>query len=387
MINVAEKTIRVQIMNGVRRAILSFPCRERQMEDAMKRICENGECPQQPLVEIIFPKELSMLENRYVNLDELNYLAKRMDSFSSDELMKFYSAVEYEQYEDMENLINLTFNLHGYTLIRDVSSMEAVGKAMLDDLRGGIWENEFSSEDYISFAKDLLSLDTVTLTKYGILYKNENEVERLYDGTVFPNYAYAEDWQLNLAMEYHGRTEYLFLPDEEAAIDKALARLGAGYSEDCKVSVEKSNVPDADWNECLERVRKQEGLFELNELMQAVDPGRIDMKKLTAVIQYAGADCSAQIINLAAHLDEFEYLPDAEDAFDVGREMFEREVGSFLSETMKKHFNFEAFGEEMIKTQKGSFSEIGGYVYLAGNKTLDEILCPEEEIKLGGVFC
>ncbi len=370
--------ITVQLMNGVRCTVLTLPCKESEMETALKRIRANGECPPQPMVTAVLPTDLSMLGNRHVNLDELNYLAKRMESFCPEELMKFYSAAAYEQYADMENLINLTFNLHCYTLIRDVSSMEEVGKAMLYDLRGGIRENEFTSEDYVSFAKELLSAETVTLTKYGILYKNGIEAEKLYyDGNVFPNYAHTADWQWNLAVEYHGRTEYLFLPDEEAAIDKALARLGAIYPEDCNVRLETSNVSDFGWNRCLERIRKEEGLFELNELMQAVDPRWIDMRKFTAVIQYAEAHHSVELMRIAENLDEFEYLPDAEDEFDVGRELYLNEFGR-ISETLRDFFAFEAYGHAMMKKLGGEIIDGGGYVYLTGEKTLEEILHPEE---------
>jgi len=372
--------ITVQLRNGVRTAILKLPCRESEMEDTLKRIRTNGERPPQPLVTAVFPKDISMLENRNINLDELNYLAKRMSSFSPDELKKFYSALAYEQYTDMEDMINLAFNLHCYTLIRDVSSMEEVGKTMLYDLRGGMCENEFTSDDYMAIARELFSSDNVTLTKYGILYKNGVGEKRLYyDGNVFPKYAYTADWQWNLAVEYHGRTEYLFLPDEEAAIDKALARLGAGYPEDCNVSLEKSNISHYGWNLCLERIRKEEGLFELNELMQAVDPGRIDMGKFTAVIQYAEADHSAQIINLAVHLDEFGFIQSADDEWEIGRELFVSEFGIEINAALRGFFDFEAFGKAMMEKLGGEFIDGGGYVYLTGEKQLEEIMHPEEE--------
>lgn len=67
------------------------------MEVALKSIRENDSSPPEPLIAKIVPSELDILEGRYINLDELNYLAKRMESFSDDELINLgvYAAICY----------------------------------------------------------------------------------------------------------------------------------------------------------------------------------------------------------------------------------------------------------------------------------------------------
>lgn len=377
--------ITIQIKRENRNAVLRLPCRESEMEAALKRIRENDSGTPEPLIAKIVPSDLAILEGRYVNLDELNYLAKRMESFSDEELLKFYSAAVYEQYADMEDLINLTFNLHCYTLIRDVSSMEKVGRTWMFDLGDGVLSGDVGLEEMILAAKELLSSENLIPTAYGLLYKNQERMERIYDGRVFPHYAYLADWQWDIALEYHGRTEYLFLPDEEQAIRKAVARLGAAYPEDCQVHVEISNVSDWGWNQCLEEVRKKEGLFELNELMQAVNPKEIDIEKLSAVIRFAEADSALEMIRLTEHLDAFEFIRDADDEWDIGRVMLEKELGSRVSETLADYFDFAAFGEAVAQKYDGEFIDGVGYVYLAEGRKLDEILHPEEDIGMGGM--
>ena len=66
-----------------------------------------------------------------VNLDELNYLAKRMDSFFGDEETQFFEAIKLEHFTDMKDLINLTFNLDKYTLIKDVSDINRSEKRLI----------------------------------------------------------------------------------------------------------------------------------------------------------------------------------------------------------------------------------------------------------------
>ena len=41
------------------------------------------------VTEVVFPEELAFLEDRFANLDEVNYLAKRMDSFSGMKNISF----------------------------------------------------------------------------------------------------------------------------------------------------------------------------------------------------------------------------------------------------------------------------------------------------------
>ena len=66
--------------------------------------------------DIHFPEELSCLNGEYVNLDEMNYLAKRIDSFTEAEMEQFGVAVEKTDAKCLKDLINLTFNLNKFTI-------------------------------------------------------------------------------------------------------------------------------------------------------------------------------------------------------------------------------------------------------------------------------
>ena len=87
--------------------------------------------------EILTPAELQELSKKHLNLDELNYLAKRMDSFSTMEMEQFYAAMAQQGLEDLKSLINLTFNLDKFTLIQDISSAFAKCVDMKDAYTNG----------------------------------------------------------------------------------------------------------------------------------------------------------------------------------------------------------------------------------------------------------
>ena len=61
---------------------IHFPCSESTLRSALMEIHATDDNPPELFVtDVIFPEELDHLKDRFVNLDELNYLAKRMESF------------------------------------------------------------------------------------------------------------------------------------------------------------------------------------------------------------------------------------------------------------------------------------------------------------------
>ena len=74
--------IKLKIKYGNSQTDLRFPCTEKEMNAALERIHAEDVTPLELYVsEVIFPEELGCLQDRFVNLDEVNFLGKRMDSF------------------------------------------------------------------------------------------------------------------------------------------------------------------------------------------------------------------------------------------------------------------------------------------------------------------
>lgn len=121
--------IKLKIKYGNSQTDLRFPCTEKEMSAALERIHAEDVTPLELYVsEVIFPEELGCLHDRFVNLDEVNYLGKRMDSFFGDEEYQFYEAMKLEGFDTLPDLINLSFNLSRYPLIQDISDMGKIGR-------------------------------------------------------------------------------------------------------------------------------------------------------------------------------------------------------------------------------------------------------------------
>ena len=101
--------IKLKIKYGNSQTALRFPCTEKEMNAALERIHAEDVTPLELYVsEVVFPEELGCLQDRFVNLDEVNYLGKRMDSFFGDEEYQFYEAMKLEGFDTLPDLINLS---------------------------------------------------------------------------------------------------------------------------------------------------------------------------------------------------------------------------------------------------------------------------------------
>ena len=145
---------------------------------------------------------LKILEGTNTNVDELNYLAKRLYSFSPNELTAFQGAIAHEGFRTIKDLINLTFCVSDYVVISDFSDLEKAGTNIYFAQHGGIAsEDDLRNTDRAALAMDTLNSGRGTITPYGVVFHFGGEMEQLYNGRFFPNYDYTCDSVLTLGAE------------------------------------------------------------------------------------------------------------------------------------------------------------------------------------------
>ena len=74
---------------------------------------------------------LKRLEMRTVNLDELDYLARRQASFDVGEAAQFQTMAHKLELFERKDLINLSFCCQQATVINNFSDLEAIGRDRL----------------------------------------------------------------------------------------------------------------------------------------------------------------------------------------------------------------------------------------------------------------
>lgn len=379
--------ITVTVRWGDNYADIEFPCSDSELQVKLEQLH-----PAAPHSDSIFilsvqePTALSVLEDQFLDLDELNYLAKRMDSFDMNELFQFYAAAQYEGFHDPKDLINLTFNLPCYTVVQNLSSMEAIGKTHYLTIQGAMSREEQQRTDFAAIGRELIRSGKGRATEFGLLFRNEEILfEEVYDGTVFPDYDYSGESLVTASAQYNGKNEYLYLPCDILTITKAMYRLGAGSVSDLNFTLEDISTNSPAWFDRLKQILTDEGIYEANRVVESINSADMNLDKLTALIAYAGRTDATSIAAIAERMEDFVFIPGAADESNVSRYFIERNSEYTLHPDLEDFFDHRRFGEHLAAEYDGRFID-GGFVCMNDNCTLEEILRPidEEAITLGG---
>jgi len=155
-----------------------------EIGDAVKADCKVEEIDS-------FYTVLKRVEMLTVNVEELNYLAKRLESFDTGEAAQFQAMAHKLELFELKDLINLTFCCQQATVITDFSDLAAIGRDHYMNLHGGSASvDELNALDDKGIARQLIESGSGTVTPYGVVYDNGMKLEQVYDGRFFPCYYY-----------------------------------------------------------------------------------------------------------------------------------------------------------------------------------------------------
>lgn len=366
-------TIAVEYLGGSDDDALYLPCKDSELEKVLRAIRSDGG-NEIIITNVMWPEGLSILNGQTVDVDELNYLAKRLDSFVPSEYLPFYAAVQITPDMDMEKLINLSFNTAHYTLIQDVSDPEQVGKLHYMNLHGGITENERKTIDFGEIGRKLLTSGKGVPTTFGLLFENQEvPFETVYNGVNFPAYYCKADFIAGVRLDYNGRSEYLYLPEETVTIEKALKRLDCPNCYDCTVTVDAYGNIDEIWQDRMDDSLEYEGIYEANHRAEILSRPGLDKGKLLKVFGYSEEVSTEALQRLADHLDDFIVIPGAETAVDVAEYFMQHEDGYRVDEYARDYVDFQKMGEYLITERDGQFVS-GGFVCMEENCSFERIM-------------
>lgn len=368
-----------------------FPCSDNVLNEKLKEVGMGEIMPAQAtVIEISEPADLPLRLNFFHNLDEINYLAKRMYSFDRNELSTFIESVKFDKFDMPKDLINATFNLHRYSLIQDVSDMEKVGRHYILSKQGAISQTEAEKMDFAAIGKEILSVGKINVTDKGLLVAIDGaEFHEVYDGTTFPEYDYIGNGLLTAEISFNGKTDYVYLPDDDLSISKALVRLDAPNLEACKCDITDISTDIGGTKALLDRILVREGLYAVNKVAFHINDADIDLKKLQALTEYAGNEDSETVCALAKGINNFTFIEDIEDDEDVGRYFVENDSDYNVHSDLEDFIKYDEFGEWLREGMEGKFVN-GGYVSMNnGFTTLEYVLqkhsTGEEGISMGGI--
>ena len=333
---------------------------------------------------------LKRTEMLMVNVEELNYLAKRLDSFDTGEAAQFQAMAHKLELFELKDLINLTFCCQQATVITDFSDLAAIGRDHYMNLHGGSASvDELNALDGKETARQLIENGGGTITPYGVVYDNGMKLEQIYDGRFFPCYYYKPN-VITVAVTSKAEPEdtehitWLFLPMVQEEIDRALLRGGITDPADARLRLEDTQLPD-EVGVLLDM--EQESLADLNALAQAADALSSDaIKKLGAVVTLAKPQNAEQVKNLVENLDLFDFAPGAHSPVEYGKYMIQQSGHFDYDENLDEFYDYEGYAVQRMNEENGIFTG-RGYIAYKGDISLAEIMDGSQcsRMEMGGM--
>ena len=333
---------------------------------------------------------LKRTEMLTVNVEELNYLAKRLDSFDTGEAAQFQAMAHKLELFQLKDLINLTFCCQQATVITDFSDLAAIGRDHYMNLHGGSASvDELNALDGKETARQLIESGSGTITPYGVVYDNGMKLEQVYDGRFFPCYYY-EPNTITVAVTSKAEPEdtehitWLFLPMVQEEIDRALLRGGITDPSEIRLSLEDSWLP----HEVLDLLDMDHvDISELNALVQALDEfSDMSIRKYAAAAVMARPHTTEQAKHLAENLDLFDFAPSASTPEEYGKYMI-RQSGRFeYDENLDAFYVYEKYGTERMNEEDGMFTD-RGYIAYKGYYSMEEVIngSQSSHMEMGGL--
>lgn len=175
---------------------VQFPTSEEEMKKVFERIgigskdefgqvyeewfITDYECPLHGVYDML---------GEYENLDKLNYLAARIDELDKWEQEKLVAVMEggCDEVSDIDDLINLTFNLDAYDFIPDIHDESDLGYYYVHE--AGIYSEKDLGPlanyiDYERFGRDIAMDENGRFTDEGYIRNTGGSWDRYFDGSL-----------------------------------------------------------------------------------------------------------------------------------------------------------------------------------------------------------
>lgn len=366
--------VMMQCIHETHRGNLILPCTEKELQI----FCDSLEVSNTAKTEVNIgavyndAKMEALLSGKTVNLNELNYFMKRLDSFDEGEWNTFRAVAAGRKLSTLRDMIDLTFNTHCYSLVDDFSDLDRLGKNLYLGRMGSVSAKELSQFDGKAYVEKIMAENPAPLvTPYGLVYENGNQPQLVYNGRTFPAYWY-EPNPITLSISKENDTEYLYLPVEKSELDKALQRLHAESLEEVSLGIEDHTLPE---NLANIVITEESGFADLNQFASMLkDIGEREVSSLSELAAFVKISTPEQLKTLTGCMFEFERFSGIHNAAQYGSYMI-CESGHFeYDENLVDYIDFGAYGRDKISRENGVFTDQGYLLYHGCNQEMHNIL-------------
>lgn len=349
--------MKITILIGGHRSI-ELPLSDEELNFQMRQMGMRETIPKGKLVKVSEKDNpLQKLEGQFLNMDEVNFFARRMEHLTEYERKVLAVYANDCDVSTIKDLINLTFSMKGLSLLTDFSDASQVGVRLYTDEFSEIPEEQM---DFTEFAKNALKESNVKVLPYGVLVDHGFELLEVYNGKTFPKFIVSEETVVVVEVQNTtGDREYLYLPTDICSMDKVKERLQVREYREMKVTeVKNLRLPDT-LVPIPEDINEIQQLTLFNEMCRKVRRFQeAELKQLATAVQFTGLINFSNVAYIATHLNEFEINPTVHNDEEYGKYLI-TESGLFeVDELLLPHINYAAFGAD----KKAGTFEVSGYV-------------------------
>ena len=359
-------------------ADLQLPAEEHEIRDAFQRaritspdtyhefsIYECEAIPALPFRRLDFP-----------TLDELNFLAKRLDSLNEEErlVLKAISPKILKVGEDElvspKDLINMTYGLNEVSIISNVGNAQQLGQFVIEnDLHTDV---EAVPDDSV-YLLDRTRIGQLQQQNDGGVFIDgkyivtaEYELPEVYDGKNLPieNPTSWFAFKMDVTRppvgddlgEVEAVAETLTLPVDRAEADELAKRLGMERIEDCVYLGFESSIPQIDADKFGD-MHDFDQLNNLSEMMLEMSPS--DQVKFKAVLSAEEPEKIEQILDIARSLNQYEFAPMVEDEAHFFKSYLLRHLDEKIDPRWLDSLLARNEGTELLERVGGTLTDYG----------------------------
>lgn len=361
---------------------VTFPIPEERYENvifALKKLQIGDERKQDCCIDSIHAPNcpaLCRMNGTLANVDELDWLGKKLESFDQYELLQFSAAAERFGLCSADELIDLSFCASEMTVISDFGDLEKVGRKHYLTVHGAADTKELERLNGKEIAQALITGQPGTVTQFGVVYDNGVQLEPVYNRKQLPQNWIAETCIMEVEIGAKGAEtanahEWGQLPVSRIKLERAMFRAGIPFCGEMQIWLTDTKIPDE--AVCALNM-EHESLFELNRLCQAcANFGENDFEKLGAVCQLAKPACAENLRQLAENLDQFDFAPGVHTPEEYGQYMIQKSGHFAYDENLDEFYNYGDYGIQRMLQEDGVFTD-RGYVAYRGALALEELM-------------
>lgn len=310
------------------------------------------------------------------SLDELNFLAKRLDSLNEEERLVLQAVspkilkVGEDELVSPKDLINMTYGLDEVSIISNVGNAQQLGQFVIEnDLHTDV---EAVPDDSV-YLLDRTRIGQLQQQNDGGVFIDgkyivtaEYELPEVYDGKNLPMenptswFAFKMDVTRPPASDDLGEVEAiaetLTLPVDRADADELAKRLGMERIEDCAYLGFESSIPQIDADKFGD-MHDFDQLNNLSEMMLEMSPS--DQVKFKAVLSAEEPEKIEQILDIARSLDQYEFAPMVEDEAHFFKSYLLRHLDEKIDPRWLDSLLARNEGTELLERIGGTLTDYG----------------------------